>query len=129
MSVAQFEKHSLTNLRTTLLDLPRYYKRTVLVFLDFLALTAILWTVMSVRYGALYWPESWIVWLTLLAAPAITITTFAYAGLYRLVTRYLGPHGHTRIVACVDHVVARLGLCPAVEIIPHVAPVAAGRGL
>lgn len=101
MSVAQFEKHSLTNLRTALLDLPRYYKRTVLVFLDFLALTAILWTVMSVRYGALYWPESWIVWLTLLAAPAITITTFAYAGLYRLVTRYLGPHGHTRIVACV----------------------------
>ncbi|MEQ1651489.1 MAG: nucleoside-diphosphate sugar epimerase/dehydratase, partial [Hyphomicrobium sp.] len=84
-----------------LLDLPRHNKRALLVILDFFVLSSVLWAVMSLRLGSPYWPEDSPSALLVLAAPLITITSFAYAGLYRLVTRYLGSQGHTRIVGAV----------------------------
>lgn len=101
MTDIQLPASSPIGLRRTLLDLPRYYKRAVLVALDFVVLTLTLWAVMSVRYATAYWPDTWLLALTLLAAPVFIVVSFAYAGLYRLVTRYLGPHGHTRILAAV----------------------------
>ena len=73
----------------------------MLVVLDFLALSTVLWAVISLRYNSVYWPSDWPTTAVFFAGPLITITTFAYAGLYRLVTRYLGTRGHTRIVGCV----------------------------
>lgn len=84
-----------------LLDLPRRKKRALLVILDFFVLFAILWFGMCVRYGMLYKPEDWTALLLLIAAPVITISTMAYANLYRFVTRYLGAHGYTRILMAV----------------------------
>ena len=81
--------------------MPRHKKRALLVILDFLTLSAVLWGAMSLRYGVEYWPENWRVALVLLAAPVTAVITFAYAGLYRLVTRYLGSRGHYRIFASV----------------------------
>ena len=81
--------------------MPRHQKRVLLVTLDFLVLTTVLWAVMSVRYNRAYWPSDANLALVLLAAPAMTIVTLAYAGLYRFVTRYLGSRGHTRIIGSV----------------------------
>lgn len=98
MSADQSKRPSF---RQTLLELPRHRKRALLVVLDFLMLSAILWSVMSLRLGVPYWPENIGAALLLLAAPVISIVSFAYAGLYRMVTRYLGSRGHTRIIGAV----------------------------
>src|SRR5689334_23804664 len=55
------------------------------------------WLAMSVRLGRLYIPPSREMLLVFLAAPAIGIATFFRLGLYRLVTRYFGGQGATRI--------------------------------
>ncbi|MBR2537556.1 MAG: polysaccharide biosynthesis protein [Hyphomicrobium sp.] len=94
-------KNSSQNFRQWLLDLPRYKKRGLLVVLDLLMLSAILWVLMSVRMGVLFWPETVALALLLSFGPLITIVSFSYAGLYRMVTRYLGSRGHTRIVGAV----------------------------
>lgn len=94
-------KTSSQNFRQWLLDLPRYKKRGLLVVLDLLMLSSILWVLMSVRMGVLFWPETVALALLLSFGPLITIVSFSYAGLYRMVTRYLGSRGHTRIVGAV----------------------------
>lgn len=66
---------------------------------DIVALSALLWLLTSLRYSYAYWPDSWFGLLVYWSGPFITVATFAYLGLYRYVTRYLGAHGHTRIVA------------------------------
>lgn len=88
-------------MRQWLLDLPRHSKRALLIAIDFLMLTTILWIVMSVRMGHLFWPESTSLKLLLLFGPLLTIVSFSYAGLYRMVTRYLGSRGNTRIIGAV----------------------------
>ena len=92
---------SLIGLRRALIDMPRYYKRTLLVVLDFIVLCAILWSVISLRHGIAYVPDNWLAALVLLSGPVLILISFAYAGLYRLVTRYLGSLGHARIVGAV----------------------------
>jgi len=91
----------LIGLRSFLLDLPRRTKRAILVVLDFSALFLIVIFGMSVRYGGVFFPENWKTALLMVLAPTLTIVSLAYAGLYRLVTRYLGAHGHSRIATAV----------------------------
>jgi FlaA1/EpsC-like NDP-sugar epimerase len=43
---------------------------------------------MAVRYGELYVPPTWELFLLLCAAPAIALAVFFWLGLYRVVTRY-----------------------------------------
>lgn len=84
-----------------LLGLPRYAKRTLLVASDFAILAAIIWTAMSFRYNdAPYIPDTWLEGLLVIAAPLMTIATFAWFELYRLVTRFVGYRGTLRILAC-----------------------------
>ena len=66
---------------------------------DVVALSLVLWAVISVRYNEVYVPPTWPATLLLMAAPLLTIATMAHMGLYRFVTRYLGSRGHGRIVA------------------------------
>jgi FlaA1/EpsC-like NDP-sugar epimerase len=87
--------------RKWLLELPRYYKRAILVLSDTVLLTAIVWAAMSLRYQTYYWPEKIPEALLFFAAPLITVATFAWFGLYRLVTRFIGYRGSLRIFACV----------------------------
>lgn len=84
-----------------LLELPRYKKRALLMVLDFLMLSALLWALMSVRLGMPFWPDTISLALMCIFAPIITVVSFSYAGLYRMVTRYLGSRGNTRIVGAV----------------------------
>lgn len=88
-------------LRKGLLELPRYYKRTILVLFDLLLLSFVVWSAMSLRYQIVYWPQSTPELLLFIAAPVITVSTFAWFGLYRLVTRFIGYRGTIRIFACV----------------------------
>jgi len=87
--------------RSWLLQQPRYNKRVILFTFDFLLLALALWIAMSIRYNMAYVPPGWAATLLLVSGPLITTTTFAASGLYRLVTRYLGYRGHTRILSCI----------------------------
>ena len=88
--------------RNALLELPRYYKRTLLVVCDFLLLSFVLWLAMSLRYNTLYVPNSRPELILLFVAPVLTISIFGWMGLYRLVTRFLGTRGIVRIFTCVS---------------------------
>lgn len=87
--------------RRGLLELPRFQKRALLVFFDLASLTFIVWAAMTLRYGAYYVPADTKAAALMLLAPVITVSTFAWFGLYRLVTRFIGFRGAVRIVACV----------------------------
>jgi len=86
--------------RSWALELPRVSKRIVLVMFDLVVLSFALWFPIALRYNTLYVPDG-VSWLLLASAPLITVTIFALSGLYRLVTRYLGYRGHTRIIGCI----------------------------
>ena len=99
MSAFDEKKPLLIRLRQGLLDLSRHQKRAILAAADFMALSLVLWGVISFRYNEFYVPPTWPATLLLFAAPLLTIATMAHMGLYRFVTRYLGSRGHGRIVA------------------------------
>ncbi|MEM9355249.1 MAG: nucleoside-diphosphate sugar epimerase/dehydratase [Pseudomonadota bacterium] len=86
---------------TWLVGLPRFHKRAVLVAMDFLILAFAMWLAMSFRLAELYVPPDLTILLMLIAAPCIGVATFAWFGLYRLVTRYIGHKGTTAIAVCV----------------------------
>ncbi|MEQ8823502.1 MAG: nucleoside-diphosphate sugar epimerase/dehydratase [Filomicrobium sp.] len=101
MSIHDDDQALTAVVRKWLLELPRYYKRTILVVTDTLLLTAVVWVAMSLRYQAFYWPATIPEALLFFAAPLITVATFAWFGLYRLVTRFIGYRGSVRVFACV----------------------------
>lgn len=101
MSSSDEEQGLSAFVRKWLLELPRYYKRAILVLTDLTVLGFVVWSVMALRYQTLYWPEASPKLLLLALAPIITVTTFAWFGLYRLVTRFIGYRGTVRIFACV----------------------------
>lgn len=100
VTVNQRHQPVLYRLRTRLLELPRFAKRTILVSFDLVILTFALWFPISLRYNTFYVPD-WVTALLIASAPVITVSTFALCGLYQLVTRYLGYRGHTRIIGCI----------------------------
>ncbi|MDX2259748.1 MAG: nucleoside-diphosphate sugar epimerase/dehydratase [Hyphomicrobiaceae bacterium] len=99
---AEHDENSRTaRMRNWLLALPRWQKRVVLVGLDLVALTGVVWMAAALRYQELIPPIDWRGFLLLALAPIITVGTFAWFGLYRLVTRFIGYRGTLRILACV----------------------------
>lgn len=83
--------------RGFLIDMPRWAKRLMLVIADFAILSFSLWAAFSLRLSTFYLPtDPMVAWLLALA-PLIGIATFYARGLYRLVTRYIGPEASTQI--------------------------------
>jgi FlaA1/EpsC-like NDP-sugar epimerase len=76
-------------LLSAIAELPRFYKRIILMIFDVLALATALWASYALRYG--YWalPDSFDEFLVAFSAPIIAIPIFIKMGLYRAVTRYL----------------------------------------
>ena len=101
MSQQEDDQTFTAAVRKWLLELPRYYKRAILVLTDTVMLSVIVWIAMSLRYQTYYWPDKIPEGLLFAAAPLITVATFAWFGLYRLVTRFIGYRGSVRIFACV----------------------------
>lgn len=102
MTVTPTDPTSLGRVRGWLLERTRHQKRVFLAATDLVVLSSLLWMLTSLRYSYVYWPESAFAHVVYWSGPFITVGTFAYLGLYRFVTRYLGAHGYTRIVAGVS---------------------------
>jgi len=84
-----------------LIERPRWFKRTVLIFNDLLLLTLALWAAYSLRLSQLYVPDTQPKILLMASAPLIGVAVFHLRGLYKLVTRFIGPEGTTKIYLAV----------------------------
>lgn len=84
-----------------LIERPRWFKRTLLILNDIAMLSIALWAAYSLRLSQFYVPETVGLVLLFAAAPIIGVITFHMRGLYKLVTRFIGPEGTTRIYVAV----------------------------
>jgi UDP-N-acetylglucosamine 4,6-dehydratase len=84
-----------------LIERPRWFKRIFLIVNDIAMLTVALWAAYSLRLSRFYVPESFSMILLMATAPIIGVITFHVRGLYKLVTRFIGPEGTTRIYVAV----------------------------
>ncbi len=78
--------------------LPRYHKRAALVLNDAAILAFAVWASYSFRLNAFYVPPTLTVGLLLMTAPVIGVALFHSFGLYKMVTRFIGPMGAQRIL-------------------------------
>jgi len=84
-----------------LIERPRWFKRALLIVNDLALLSLAIWVAYTLRLSRLYVPPSLDKWLLLIAAPLIGVAVFYMRGLYKLVTRFIGPEGTTRIYVAV----------------------------
>jgi FlaA1/EpsC-like NDP-sugar epimerase len=84
-----------------LIERPRWFKRIFLIVNDIAMLTIALWAAYSLRLSRFYVPESFSMILLMATAPIVGVITFHMRGLYKLVTRFIGPEGTTRIYVAV----------------------------
>jgi FlaA1/EpsC-like NDP-sugar epimerase len=87
----------LQDWRRWLIALPRYTKRSLLIAFDSAALVFSLWFSFSLRLNTWFVPPTRSLWLMFAAAPVIGVSVFHFFGLYKLVTRYIGPEGARQI--------------------------------
>lgn len=83
-------------LSKALVSMPRLQKRAILIASDLLLLGGIMFAVVWLRRSSLA-DFSRLGLLLLVLAPFITVSIFAILGFYRLVTRYIGYRGNTRV--------------------------------
>lgn len=83
---------------TWLLELPRYYKRALLVVLDLLSLNLVLWVALSFRLGAWYLPPNPRAAILLAAGPLLTVAFLWHFGIYRMVTRFVDRQGKAQVL-------------------------------
>lgn len=76
-------------LRTAIGELPRLWKRVVLIAFDMAALAVALWASYALRYGSWLIPTAADQYVLILTAPIIALPVFIRLGLYRAVIRYL----------------------------------------
>jgi len=84
-----------------LIERPRWFKRALLIVNDLVLLSLAIWGAYTLRLSHLYVPPSLDKWVLLIAAPLIGVSVFYMRGLYKLVTRFIGPEGTTRIYVAV----------------------------
>lgn len=72
-------------------------KRLIVVAVDVLILTFAIWLAFYLRLDRFVVPETAKEWITILAAPVLGVVGLRYAGVYRLVTRDMGPDSLRRI--------------------------------
>ncbi len=89
------------SLAVWLIERPRWFKRTLLILNDFAMLSIALWAAYTLRLSRIYVPETPEILLLMLAAPVVGVFVFYWRGLYKLVTRFIGPEGTTRIYTAV----------------------------
>lgn len=92
-----------------ILSLPRYYKRAILMALDFSLLSMALWCSYSLRLSEFYVPRTAELWALLISAPLIGVFCFHYNGLYKLITRFSGSQGAVKV--CISMAMAVLIWC------------------
>lgn len=70
-------------------DLPRLWKRVILIAFDVVGLSVALWASFSLRYGSWSPPNTLDQFLVISTAPIVALPIFIRLGLYRAVIRYL----------------------------------------
>lgn len=80
-------------------DLPRYPKRFIVVVADYALFTLTLWLMLSLYLEKPFFPPNPWTWVVLFSGPAVTVSTFGFFGLYRLVTRYIAYEGGLRMMS------------------------------
>jgi FlaA1/EpsC-like NDP-sugar epimerase len=84
-----------------MLSLSRNQKRLVFLLFDVLALTLTCWLSFALRYGE--WDAMGFAhWPAYLIAPVVAVPVFVRLGLYRAVTRYIGPRALWTVVKAVS---------------------------
>ncbi|MEQ1696304.1 MAG: nucleoside-diphosphate sugar epimerase/dehydratase [Hyphomicrobiaceae bacterium] len=94
--MSEQQRFQATELSKALVDLPRLQKRVILVLSDLVLLAVVMFAVVWLRRFS-FEETTFNGRLLMAAAPVITVATFAMSGLYRLVTRYIGYRGTTKI--------------------------------
>ena len=89
------------HLAVWLIERPRWFKRAVLIINDLALLSLAVWVAYTLRLSRLYVPQGLDKWLVMAAAPLIGVFVFYIRGLYKLVTRFIGPEGTIRIYVAV----------------------------
>ena len=107
---------------TDLIELGRLPKRVLLIANDLALLAIALWAAFSLRLSEFYLPETTQFGLLLASAPLIGVLIFYYLGLYRLVTRFIGPQGAVRIFLAVVLAVLVWSLIVILAAIPGLLP-------
>jgi len=77
-------------IHTRVLQLPRQYKRLVMLLADAVMIPLALWSAFALRLGSVSLDLAPFWWLFILA-PLVSLPTFTKLGLYRAVVRYMGP--------------------------------------
>ena len=80
-----------------LVGLPRAAKRAIMVAADLILVPLALWLAFCLRLGELYVPQGQIRWV-FVAAPIVSIPTFAFFRIYRAVVHYMGFTAIWRVV-------------------------------
>ena len=70
-------------------NLPRFWKRSILLSFDFLVLALALWLAYCLRYGIWSPPSTLDQFEVILTGPIVALPIFVRLGLYRAVIRYL----------------------------------------
>ena len=73
-----------------LLNLPRFKKQLILLFVDFSLLVLVLLLSFAIRLDYWYFPNNNLILWLIIGGPVIAIIIFLAFGLYRSVTRYVG---------------------------------------
>ncbi len=90
-------RFSRSKTRHFLVNLPKYYKRAILVIADFIMLSLALWMSLSLRYQRLYVPDNNQIGLLFLVAPVIIILMYFFLGVYKPVTRFMSFSDQVRL--------------------------------
>lgn len=83
------EIQMIKKVRSNLIELPRGWKRVILICMDFALLALCLWASFSLRLDRWAPPRNLEALLIILAGPIVAIPVFIRMGLYRAVVRYL----------------------------------------
>ena len=106
-------------IRRTILGLPRYAKRLIVLCADLVLLPLAMWVSFSLRLGELYVPRDGIIYLYL-AVPVIAIPIFIRFGLYRAIIRYIGFLAMWAVVKAVSLYSLIWGVLVLLTAIPNV---------
>lgn len=83
-------------------NMPRFWKRAILVTFDICALSMALWASFALRFGNWTPPTTLDQFLAILAAPLVSVPIFVRYGLYRAVIRYLPERALWTIVQAIS---------------------------
>ncbi len=102
-----------------ILNLPRHYKRLLMLAADILMVPLALWTAFALRFGT---PDIDVVpfFILYVSALAIAIPAFIRLGLYRAVVRYMGPQAMLAVIKGVSLVTISLMIITLMLRIPGV---------